>query len=390
MNDKTLDRQFEALLEAERPRLVQLCRRLAGDGDVADDLAQETMLEAWRQRHKLTDWHGANAWLSAIARNVWMRWRRRHGRERRHRVVAGATDESNILETLRDPLDVEGELERSELATLLDRALALLAPETRVALLAHYLDALPIAKIAARQGLHENALYVRLHRGKLTLRRALAADMREQALPPEQPSPRDDGWQATRLWCPLCGQQRLHSRFSGAGRHFDIVCPHCRRDPGGFEMNWHLPAAVGGAKHHIVMFRRLAAWSHTYFAAAIARRGAPCVQCGRMAALHMGVPATAAPYHHGIYAVRLQCPCCAAGPFSSLNGLVINHPAVQAFWRSHPRMRITSPRPVAIDGRPSLVVGCIALDGGAALDLLALQDTLEITAVNGTPNAPAG
>ena len=32
----------------ERTRLVQLCARIVGDREAAEDLAQETLLEAWR------------------------------------------------------------------------------------------------------------------------------------------------------------------------------------------------------------------------------------------------------------------------------------------------------------------------------------------------------
>jgi DNA-directed RNA polymerase specialized sigma24 family protein len=35
---------------AERDRLVRLCARLSGSMEAAEDLAQETLLEAWRAR----------------------------------------------------------------------------------------------------------------------------------------------------------------------------------------------------------------------------------------------------------------------------------------------------------------------------------------------------
>ena len=59
---------FEATLQAERDRLVRFCAILCGDGAAAEDLAQETLLEAWRNRHKLDDRAGTPAWLKAIAR----------------------------------------------------------------------------------------------------------------------------------------------------------------------------------------------------------------------------------------------------------------------------------------------------------------------------------
>ncbi len=46
---------FETLVVGEQPRLVRFCSCLTGDSYAAEDLAQETLLIAWRQRHKVTD-----------------------------------------------------------------------------------------------------------------------------------------------------------------------------------------------------------------------------------------------------------------------------------------------------------------------------------------------
>src|SRR6476619_1827962 len=64
----------------EREHLVRLCAAITHDRDAAEDLAQETLLEAWRNAHKLHDPAGADRWLAAIARNVCRRSARRQGR----------------------------------------------------------------------------------------------------------------------------------------------------------------------------------------------------------------------------------------------------------------------------------------------------------------------
>ena len=40
--------KYEDLFGDEYPRLVRFCAYLTGNVDVAEDLAQETLLEAWR------------------------------------------------------------------------------------------------------------------------------------------------------------------------------------------------------------------------------------------------------------------------------------------------------------------------------------------------------
>src|SRR5262252_5873402 len=74
----------DAALFAERGRLVRLCACLTGDWDAAEDLAQETLVEAWRALEKLRDPDGLAPWLSAIARNVCKRWQRQRGRDLAH------------------------------------------------------------------------------------------------------------------------------------------------------------------------------------------------------------------------------------------------------------------------------------------------------------------
>ncbi|MBI3971765.1 MAG: sigma-70 family RNA polymerase sigma factor [Chloroflexi bacterium] len=75
---------------------------------------------------------------------------------------------------------MELELERAELADLLDRAMALLPPETRLVLVERLIEQIPQAEVALRLGLSEGAVEARLHRGKLALRRRGAAPGRPE------------------------------------------------------------------------------------------------------------------------------------------------------------------------------------------------------------------
>jgi RNA polymerase sigma-70 factor (ECF subfamily) len=158
---------------------------------LAEDLAQETLVEAWRPAHPLRDPAKRPQWLAGIARNVCRRWARGRGRELSRLVPARAREGTEgALANLPDgETGLEVELERGELAALLDRALALLPPETRAILVQRYVEESPYAEIAGRLGLSEDAVSTRLSRGKLQLRRVLAQDLAAEAS--------DYGWQVS-------------------------------------------------------------------------------------------------------------------------------------------------------------------------------------------------
>ena len=214
----------------ERARLVRLCARLTGNAAAADDLAQETLLEAWRSQQALRDPDRFSAWLSGIALNVCRRWmRRQQSPLARARSLDGAPAEDLTLldEWLADPDEIELALERKELAALLDRALALLPEETRDALLSHYLEEAPLAQIAERLGVQASAVAVRLQRGRLALRRLLTTELRGEMSAFSAHAESEASWEETSLWCAVCGRRRLLGRYDVHGGELWLRCPDC-------------------------------------------------------------------------------------------------------------------------------------------------------------------
>src|SRR5579885_2762403 len=184
MNDLIdVDNGLEISLALERPRLVGLCARLTGRNDIAEDLAQETLLEAWRHLNDLRDQQKFSQWLSGIARNVCLRWQQKQGKEASHTAPSAlcsldAPDE--IEEQLADEFDLEIHLDHKELIELLDRALALLPADTRAVLIERYVLESPLADVAARLGVQTSVAAMRLQRGKLALRRVLETQFEEE------------------------------------------------------------------------------------------------------------------------------------------------------------------------------------------------------------------
>ena len=70
ITSEALPGDVEAALAAARPRLVRFAQRQGVALDAADDVAQETLLEAWRHLHRLHTPQGLDAWLTSICRHV--------------------------------------------------------------------------------------------------------------------------------------------------------------------------------------------------------------------------------------------------------------------------------------------------------------------------------
>jgi len=285
--------ELEAAIEAQRPRLVRLCGCLTGSADTAEDLAQETLVEAWRNHDKVYDPAGYAPWLSAIARNVCLRWSARQQRGIAAASVRSRFDPSELPSDgvePEDPYDFELELERGELAELLDRALALLPADTRTVLVKRYIEESPHAEIAAALRMSEGAVKVKVHRGKLALRRLLATDLREEAsvygLLPEVVE-RD---QQTRIWCPVCGAQRLMARHDEQRGCTDLRCPACCTAPDICIYGGVASGARRGSKGLQAAVTRQTNDIGDYFRRALATRESVCGMCGRTAMVRCRPP----------------------------------------------------------------------------------------------------
>jgi RNA polymerase sigma-70 factor (ECF subfamily) len=308
--------------ESERRRLVRLCATISGDRDAAEDLAQETLLEAWRSRHKLTDPAGADRWLSAVARNVCLRWTTR--RARREVAVPDVPEEAGELV-----------LDRDDLAEILDGALALLPPSSREVLLQRYVQERPVTEIARRLGISDEAVSMRLARGKLALRRALG----------------EEEWRRTAIWCVGCGAHALVMRRERDGSAVAFRCPGCDGEAGRSAVfpldNPFFAELVGSLERPTAMFGRLAGWARSYWAGGDGSPAA-CTRCGGETTVRSHTRLDLAEPTAGLY---VRCSRCGEELWSSLVGITMALPDVRAIRRREPRTVAT-----VATGREAVVV----------------------------------
>ena len=363
---------------SDHARLVRLCAQLSGDWHAAEDLAQETLLVAWRLRDRLVDPARVDAWLSAIARNVCRHWQRSQRREGAHLVQPSAADPPAVEWDAQvvDPFDLEVELERAELATLLDQALGLLPAETRAVLVQKYIEESSHAAIAEQLGLSENAVAVRLHRGRLAFRRILNTQLHSAAEPFGMVD--DAPYQPTRIWCPICGTHRLVASADRERGVFDVRCPHCCQP--SMSSIWHddSPDAFHGAKQTRAALLRGMSAAYVFYRDGLARGGIPCERCGRLMPMRFGFPAgTTSPYptRRGM---QLHCDGCNGGCNGSLRMYLQSSPEVRAFWERHPQMRTLPEREIEVAGVPAVLISFQSLTDLAHIDVVVADETFEL------------
>jgi RNA polymerase sigma-70 factor (ECF subfamily) len=116
--------RFEEELLAAVPFMRAFGRTLTGDTETAEDLAQETVLQAWRCRDQFHDGTNLRAWLSTILRNRFYSTQRR-------RKWRAEYDQEIIERTLVAPDDPSANVELEDVR----RALAMLPDFQREALI---------------------------------------------------------------------------------------------------------------------------------------------------------------------------------------------------------------------------------------------------------------
>ena len=376
---------LEAAFATQRARLVRLCAQMTGNVEAAEDLAQETLMEAWRLAYKLQDQEHLAAWLAAIARNICLRWARSRSRELAWRIEPAPLDAlepaPSLDECVAGNADLELDLERHELADLLDRALGLLAPETRDILLHSYIHELPQAALAERLGLSEGALRVRLHRGKLALRRVLTTDLRHEASAYGLVNLETAEWQETRIWCPFCGERRLLSKIDAGSKGTIFRCPGPCLLPTCNIVNCDVLSLERPLTSQKALLSRLLLGCHTYYRQGLSSGHTTCGFCGSAVSVRTYAPLDLPGPLLEWYGLSIHCPACGHLDTTPLSHLSLDLPETHQFWRAHPQMHLLPRREIEFAGRPALLISFQSRSDHARLDVISARDTFEVLRV---------
>lgn len=370
-------------------RLVRYCASYTGHRDAAEDLVQQTLLEAWRKADTLYAAEAREFWLFGMARNVCRRWLR-------ERSIAASRlvrlDNPDDLEThALEPFDIELELEREDLARLLDKIMEILPTETRAALLQRYIEELPLAEVARRFGITTGAVEARLHRGRLALRRVLTTDLLDDAIAHGLIVPDHLSWRQTQIWCPTCGEHKLIGRFTSAG-DLQLDCPKCVEgtpSPMVRAPFSEFSDVLGGVKGFKPACSRVLSWLHTTYREGSEGQLSTCVWCGAEASIQsvsegnaiQGVDLNRQGYPE-LWAVCSRCG--RMSTVAGLPGVALGSPEGHSFWRIHGRIRVLPGREAEVEGSPTTVVGFESVASNSNIDFLFVRNTSQLIGVHGS------
>jgi RNA polymerase sigma-70 factor (ECF subfamily) len=178
---------FSAVAERVAPRLYRVATRMCRSSDEAQDLVQDTLLQAFRKWEQFEGRADPATWLYTIAGRLC---------QRRHRLRAGEPRRmeplSSLLPSPSDPVvaipasdgNPADTQRRREAEQTIALAISRLPVTFRLPLVLSDIAELTAAEIALVLGLKEATVKTRIHRARLKLRKALLEQLPARQAPP--------------------------------------------------------------------------------------------------------------------------------------------------------------------------------------------------------------
>ena len=165
---------FGQLVLRYQPMAQRLATRAIGNGDLAQELVQDAMLQAYLSLEKLNDPTRFKSWLYGIVLNIC------RNNLRRRKVICFSL-EAMVGNLVDEPPPIAGSspdpqivAEQQELHTTLLEAIDTLSPKNRSVILLFYHEQFSLQEVANRLNISVSAVKGRLHKARHQLREQLS------------------------------------------------------------------------------------------------------------------------------------------------------------------------------------------------------------------------
>ena len=213
------------LAQTYGPRIYSLALRMCGNDADAQDVVQDTFLQAHRKWKQFRGDSDPGTWLYTIAarrcKRAYLGKRARGGAVPKYMQLVPFADRTVADVPLDEPDGVERQVRREEVEAV-EQAIARLPADFRLPLVLKDVVELSLAEVGAVLGIRPETVKTRVHRARLLLRAAMMRSVRRQ-----RPAPNPTYERSVCL--DLLGA-KLSAMDAGRGEALpqDVVCDRCR------------------------------------------------------------------------------------------------------------------------------------------------------------------
>ena len=220
-------RAIPALFKEFGPRTYSMALRVTGSRSEAEDVVQETFMQAFRRWETFEGRADPGTWIYSIAaRLARRRFRKRKDGSTRRSAMRSFSDlspmrDDGVVDLAVDRRQPADPLMREEARGLVQAAILRLPPQYRVPLVMKDILEMSLEDCAQALGLKLETVKTRIHRARLAIRQALSGGLRTRAAP----APEYD-----RQLCLDLLQAKLAAMDKGRGFPIgrEVMCERCQ------------------------------------------------------------------------------------------------------------------------------------------------------------------
>ncbi len=167
---------FRVLFDRHASQVQTLCRRLLGNNDDAQEVAQDVFVSLWQKAATLRGESRLSTWLHRVAVNKAINFRKSGKLFSRFRQILSIdTEELDLAEQLPAPESSRPDRQREKQRARVDLAelMATLPERQRDVYLLHKLEGLSYQEVCRELGLTQAAVESLMHRAKAGLHKAM-------------------------------------------------------------------------------------------------------------------------------------------------------------------------------------------------------------------------